>query len=123
MKLNHFYEVQSKSLEGEEMLHFKVALHKEHSIFKGHFPDHPVLPGVAMLQMVTDLLEDHLSVTLRLQSVHRAKFVGLVNPNVSNVLQFALLFQREDNRLIVKNSTTFVDQTRVMDCQIHYAIT
>ena len=32
-----------------------IELNAAHTIFKGHFPDQPILPGVCMLQMVKEV--------------------------------------------------------------------
>jgi len=38
-----------------------VKLNRLYQIFDGHFPGHPVLPAVCMLQMVKDVVEAHIS--------------------------------------------------------------
>jgi len=36
---------------------FIVSILPEHEIFKGHFPQHPIVPGVFALQMIKECLE------------------------------------------------------------------
>lgn len=43
--------VELKEIEGGEIIaHYRTK--KEHSIFKGHFPDYPILPGVVQVEMM-----------------------------------------------------------------------
>ncbi len=49
--------------------------------FVGHFPDFPVLPGIAQLKMVVDMLAESLGKDLHILSVSRVKFKKLVVPD------------------------------------------
>lgn len=48
--------------------------------FSGHFPDNPVLPGVAQLKMVIDLLSRREFGKVRIAGLSRVKFRRLVRP-------------------------------------------
>lgn len=48
--------------------------------FNGHFPENPVLPGVAMIDASVLSLSDHLSKELYLNRIQSAKFMDLVRP-------------------------------------------
>lgn len=82
MLRNNFYHVQKvqaneQHVEGE--LHFDAA----HDIFKGHFPHQPVVPGVCSLQIIKELLEEQLGVSLQLSSAPQVKFLQLLTPELS----------------------------------------
>ena len=51
--------------------------------FVGHFPDFPVLPGIAQLKMVVDMLAESLGKDLHILSVSRVKFKKLVVPEIN----------------------------------------
>ncbi len=48
--------------------------------FSGHFPNDPVLPGIAQLNLVMESIEAALGRSLVLQSLVRIKFKRLVRP-------------------------------------------
>ena len=48
--------------------------------FSGHFPDDPILPGIAQLKMVADLVTSSTEDTLRMTGVSRVKFRKIVRP-------------------------------------------
>ncbi len=49
--------------------------------FSGHFPDEPILPGIAQLSMVTEILQTVLGINGSLQSVSRVKFKKIIRPD------------------------------------------
>ena len=122
MNLNQLYRIDAMAEENVGELRVQLTLNKDHAVFTGHFPEHPVLPGVAMVQMVTDVLQKHLNVRLQLCSLQRTKFITLVNPLENDILNFTLSYRQENNLVKVKNSTTFVDQRRVMDCTMQFIV-
>lgn len=48
--------------------------------FSGHFPDDPVLPGIAQLKMVVDLITKTGEKNLRMTGLGRVKFRKIVRP-------------------------------------------
>ncbi len=49
-------------------------------IYTAHFPGMPVTPGVCLLMLAKELLEDTLRKRLRLAEVKNAKFLSVVSP-------------------------------------------
>jgi len=118
LDISELYTVTNTIKSDSETVSAQVELNANHAIFKGHFPLHPVLPGVAVIEMVKELLESHLRNKLLLQIVTRIKFAKLVNPEEHNTLCFQLNFQAENDLLKVKINSTFVDGTPVMNGSI-----
>jgi len=58
----------------------ELKLNNEHAIFKGHFPDVPVLPGVAMMQMIKELVELGEEQVLQISKAGNLKFLQMINP-------------------------------------------
>ena len=50
--------------------------------FSGHFPGDPILPGIAQLKMVTDVIGKALEKDLYLAGLTRIKFKKLIRPGV-----------------------------------------
>ncbi len=48
--------------------------------FQGHFPDNPILPGIAQLKFVADLVTTSEKETLQMTGVSRVKFRRIVRP-------------------------------------------
>lgn len=74
-----------------------LAIHKEHPLFAGHFPGQPVLPGACMLQILKEILEDALALSLMLRKADQIKFLAIVDPVVDDVLQLTLSHKSTEN--------------------------
>ena len=48
--------------------------------FVGHFPDNPILPGIAQLKMVADIIGASRADDLRMTGLSRVKFRKIVRP-------------------------------------------
>ncbi len=65
---------------------YKITLNPDNPIYKGHFPDKPVTPGVCLMAMVLHCASDFLKRDLRYGSIKECKFIDAVlpeNPNES----------------------------------------
>lgn len=72
---NQLYEI----IESGDKV-FRLRLLPESVIFKAHFPGFPVLPGVCMVRVVTELAEKILCCRLSLSEMRNVKFLGVVSP-------------------------------------------
>ncbi|PKA83231.1 3-hydroxyacyl-[acyl-carrier-protein] dehydratase [Ulvibacter sp. MAR_2010_11] len=116
MLLQDFYTILNKQPIDENSIRVVIKLNKLHSIFKGHFPELPITPGVGMLQILKEISEDHIQTSLHMERLSNVKFLTLVDPNVNATLSFHLNFQKENKHFNVKNNTTFEDGTTVFKC-------
>ena len=66
----------------EGRLTCNVSYDASHEIFKGHFSNHPVVPGVCTMDMIKELLQQALGKKLILRSTGQVKFLQLILPDV-----------------------------------------
>jgi len=79
--LNDFYTVTNLTANSEDnVVLAEIALNPEHPIFKGHFEIMPVVPGVCQLQIIKELLEKTLSLSLQTTKGDNIKFTGMIVP-------------------------------------------
>lgn len=79
-----------------QALHYHVTLNAGHAIYKAHFPGMPITPGVCIIQMARELLELHSGKRLEIRSVKTAKFLNIVNPEVTPELLFVITLNNAD---------------------------
>lgn len=108
MLIEGLYTVLSVDRKDQE-LKAKVKLHKEHEVFKGHFPGSPVMPGVCMIQMTKELTESTLGKELFLQVASNVKFMAIINPEINHTIDLTLNIIEEDDHVKVKNTTSYDD--------------
>nr|MBF0221416.1 hypothetical protein [Desulfobulbaceae bacterium] len=58
----------------------KVKIEADSPWFAGHFPEAPILPGIAQLGMVSDLISKFSKNDLYIRSLSRVKFKKLCKP-------------------------------------------
>jgi 3-hydroxyacyl-[acyl-carrier-protein] dehydratase len=73
-----------------------LSLNASHQIFKGHFPGQPVLPGACMLQMVKEIMELVTGSPLQLKKANHLKFISLVDPSKTRILQMDIMHEVDD---------------------------
>ncbi len=56
------------------------SVEKDSPWFQGHFPDDPILPGVAQLKYVAELITTSEKESLQMTGVSRVKFRRIVKP-------------------------------------------
>ena len=89
-----------------------IALNAAHPIFKGHFPDQPVLPGVCMMQMVKEIVEVYLSKKIKLVKADDLKFLAFIHPDQNKLIQTELKIKMENESIRV--DARFVDHAIVL---------
>lgn len=77
-----------------------LSINKESTIFKGHFPGHPVLPGACMLQLVKDVLAGALSMPLQLKKADLLKFLVLIDPTNTHTIRLDLSYHFSDEAFV-----------------------
>jgi 3-hydroxyacyl-[acyl-carrier-protein] dehydratase len=84
--MKELYEITS----GRENGIFEVRLNPAHAIFGGHFPEHPVLPGVCSLMIIRECASQMVGRPLRYASVRESKFLAAIVPDARLMIQIKL---------------------------------
>lgn len=110
MILENFYKIKSKNISKDQgLLTVEIDINKDHEIFKGHFPDNPVMPGVCMMQIIKEITEDTVGSKLFMEKCFNVKFMALINPEINNTLNIELNIIQENGMVKIKNITKFKD--------------
>ena len=108
MLLKDFYTIETIEHYNTNKYLVGIVLNKEHDIFKGHFPNNPVTPGVCMLQIIKEVSQNILKKNLFLKQANNVKFMALINPEAHSKLNLNIeIIENENNERVVKNITTF----------------
>ena len=87
---NLFTIVSQQQEEASAM--FQVRLHPEWPIYKAHFPGHPITPGVCIVQMVQELLQNLMGRELSLRQAKNVKYVSIISPE--EVTELTITFSK-----------------------------
>jgi len=58
---------------------FKLRLQASHPIYRGHFTNNPITPGVCSLEIMTELVAAHFSGLQQPETIDSIKFLDFVN--------------------------------------------
>jgi 3-hydroxyacyl-[acyl-carrier-protein] dehydratase len=108
MLLKNFYTIISLENTADTKYKAVILINEKHEVFKGHFPGNPIMPGVCMMQIIKELIEQITGSSLFMQSLSNVKFMALINPFITPELLLELdVTTTEDNLVKVKNVSFF----------------
>lgn len=90
MLLNDFYKLIRIDTVGDT-ISGEIRLNSTHPIFRGHFPDLPVVPGVVLVQIVKEIVAFESHSQYAVEEIPNVKFLDFINPLEVQELQFEIL--------------------------------
>jgi 3-hydroxyacyl-[acyl-carrier-protein] dehydratase len=78
--LGDFYRILETDQISPTKMSVKISLNPEHPIYKGHFPNVPIAPGVCLIQMIKEVLMHIQDAKLLLEEGDNIRFLAIVNP-------------------------------------------
>ncbi|WP_417887466.1 hydroxymyristoyl-ACP dehydratase [Zunongwangia sp.] len=101
MLLKDFYKVISSSKETNQFV-TEISINKNHPLYKGHFPNRPVTPGVVLMNLFKEETERQVGCLLALQKAVNVKFMAVVDPTSCANLVLETQIDQVDNEYKVK---------------------
>lgn len=126
MLLDNFYTLLTSESPDSVIWTIQVELNPEHPIYQGHFPEHPVVPGVCLLQLIKECAEGIRRQQLQYTQVSSCKFLSVVNPVNTPYLSVTLTLKNmEEGKLqlqaegtVKAEGTTETEETAENECFI-----
>jgi 3-hydroxyacyl-[acyl-carrier-protein] dehydratase len=112
MLIDDFYHI-TKLKKTEDTIQAEIRLNPDHALYKGHFPQQAVVPGVMQIQIVKEILVAELKQELLIREVMVAKYFRPITPQENLVLNIDIAFKLSEtgdymiDASIVKADTTF----------------
>ena len=76
---NSLYTIQGVAREGTSVS-YDLLLNAGHTIYQAHFPNEPITPGVCILQILRELLEEHTGKQYEITKVKNVKYLSILSP-------------------------------------------
>ena len=86
MLKDSLYNIISYEAAGDSVK-ASLAIRRECEIFDGHFPGFPIVPGVCMMQIIKEMLEQKVNRKLQLVTTANMKFINVINPDVNKEVE------------------------------------
>jgi 3-hydroxyacyl-[acyl-carrier-protein] dehydratase len=107
--LGDFFNILSLEDNGGEM-NASIEINADHKIFEGHFPNQPVVPGVCMMQIVKEIIEQALEKETILSTAAEMKFLAIIDPTQNNIINATIKYAPEENVQVKVIATLFKDE-------------
>lgn len=83
---NSLYKIASSNLEEKS---FNLVLVPDCLIYQVHFPEQTITPGVCIIQIASELLNELLQCDFELTTVSNAKFLVVINPSETPTITYS----------------------------------
>ena len=104
-----FFKIDHLEIEGAG-IKADLVINAGHKIFEGHFPGQPVVPGVCMMQMIKEIIEQVTQKKLNLSKAGEIKFLAVIDPVQNNIIQATLKYTTEENGCMAVSATLFKNE-------------
>ena len=114
MTVDNFYIVKQIIDVAPQQYRISVMFIAEHSVFMGHFPGNPVVPGVCSLQMIIECAGKVLGYPVKMINMPIVKFLEMIRPSSDKVLEMDLII---DDDMVLKG-TISLEERKVLSCRM-----
>lgn len=112
MLLDNFYTILSSEASDSTTWTIQIKLNPDHTVYQGHFPEHPVVPGVCLLQLIKECVENIRQQKLQIVQVSSCKFLSAINPIETPCIAIVLTFKEtEEGKLQLQAEGTIKGNT------------
>ena len=96
MLIPNFYTLEAFSA-AENEVQATISLNPHHEVYKGHFLNQPVVPGVIQLQIIKELMQKAVNNKLMLSEVAFVKYLKVIIPDRHPKLSLTINYSRTGN--------------------------
>lgn len=110
MLAGNFYTVTTHNEEPGQVT-VTIELNAAHPVFQGHFPEQPVVPGVCMMQTITEVLEGAVKQKVMLKKAIQMKFLQMIDPTKQPLVDVTVSYKAEETGWKVNATLKREDKT------------
>ena len=121
MLISNFYKKEKSNLK-DEIIIFSIKLNPNHEVYKGHFPQQAVVPGVIQLQIAKELLEENLKLKLMMDDISQVKYLRPIIPEQNSDLIFEITIKDKNESAVKANINVTAEETIFTKAKINFSI-
>jgi 3-hydroxyacyl-[acyl-carrier-protein] dehydratase len=92
--INDFFKIKDIKEQENGQPIYTIVVNENHFIYKAHFPNNPITPGVCMVQMIEEIMKERLNRDIYLSKINNIKFLNVLIPQKDK--EISLCFQKID---------------------------
>lgn len=109
---NDFFTLNRHTATGDQSFLAEIALNAAHPVFKGHFEQMPVVPGVFQTQVIKELLQEQVGANLLMVAGNNIKFMSMIVPAQHPQVNVEISYRSDENKWLAEarlfwENTTF----------------
>lgn len=89
---NKIFTVLKSNISESGEISGRIKLNPNHEVFKGHFPNNPVLPGVVSIQIVLEFFSKVLNTNHTIIEAQNIKFLKIIDPQIHRELNIIIKY-------------------------------
>lgn len=91
------YSIISKEITDDGGV-FHLRLNPECLIYKAHFPEQPITPGVCITQIAVELAEIVVGHSLQMTGIKNVKFLSILSPTTQTEVTYTISIKSSDDK-------------------------
>ena len=91
------YSIISKEITDDGGV-FHIRLNPECIIYKAHFPEQPITPGVCITQIAVELAENVVGHSLQMIGIKNVKFLSIMTPDSQTEVIYNITIKSSDDK-------------------------
>ena len=97
--LDKLYYIKSQQVDGNEV-RYLICFNADHEILKGHFPSNPIIPGACIIQIISELVSQHIGYDVSMSEAKKIKFTNPIKPDNDKEVLFIISLSTTDKGII-----------------------
>ena len=110
MLLPDFFKIINADIADNAAL-VEVELNPQHAIFQGHFPGHPITPGVCVTQIAVDLFSHIQQREYAMIKAKSIKFIHIIKPEENPRVHYQLNWEQVDGQQYQLKAVVYHEDT------------
>ena len=94
MLIENYYKINN-IIAGTEKTLFIISLKPDCNVYKGHFPENPISPGVCNIQMIKECAESIAGKHLFMNNLQHCRLTTLITPLVYPQVEVTIIMEKK----------------------------
>jgi 3-hydroxyacyl-[acyl-carrier-protein] dehydratase len=107
--LNELYTIITFQEESDNKMTAVIEINRDHDVFKGHFPENPILPGVCSIQILKEILTLKSGKAVILSKASSVKYLSFINPHVNAFINFDIEIKETEDKHLICNASIYFE--------------
>ena len=95
--IGDLYSIVAKEINDDGGV-FHLHLNPECIIYKAHFPEQPITPGVCITQIAVELAEIVVGHSLQMIGIKNVKFLSILSPTTQTEVTYTIIIKSSDDK-------------------------